>query len=154
VRKLPLETPIQLKICAVPAHENERQYEEGVRRQAAGDPRIQIDGPVPRSALPELLAASDALVVPSIWLETGPLVVLEARAAGLFVLGSRRGGIAELVDESDAGELVEAGNVDAWSAAIARLTVQHAKGGLPLPSRPVRTMQTAATEMASLYRSL
>jgi len=36
-------------------------------------------------------------VVPSTWLETGPLTVLEAFAAGLPVAGSDLGGIRELL---------------------------------------------------------
>jgi glycosyltransferase involved in cell wall biosynthesis len=100
------------------------------------------------------MAEGDVLMVPSISLETGPLTVLEAQAAGLFVLGSRRGGIAELVDETDAGELVEAGDVVAWTAAIARLAERKARGNLPRHTGPVRTMAMAAQEMAELYRSL
>jgi glycosyltransferase involved in cell wall biosynthesis len=121
---------------------------------AEGDERIRIQGPLPRDRVVEALVESDVLLAPSTALETGPLTVLEAQAAGLFVLGSRRGGIAELVEEADAGELVEAGDVEAWAAAISRLAERHGQTGLPAPSRPVRTMAAAAAEMAELYRSL
>ena len=100
------------------------------------------------------MARHDALVVPSLWLETGPLVVLEAQAAGLYVMGSRLGGIAELVGDGAGGELVEAGSVRAWTAAIARLAERRASGALPRRPREVRTMAAAAAEMAELYRSL
>ena len=40
----------------------------------------------------------DVLVVPSLWNDTAPLVVLEASAHGVPVLGSNRGGIPELVN--------------------------------------------------------
>lgn len=93
----------------------------------------------------------DALVVPSLWLETGPLVVLEAQAAGLFVLGSRFGGIAELVDESDAGELVEAGDVAAWAASIERGAAAARRLAAPISSH---TNDVVAEEMAALYQSL
>jgi glycosyltransferase involved in cell wall biosynthesis len=153
VQMLPPGVPVELRICGVPAADD-TDYEQRVRRMAAGDPRIRIDGPLTRSRVVEALVESDVLLAPSNWLETGPLAVLEAQAAGLFVLGSRRGGIAELVDETDAGELVEAGDVDAWVAAIGRLVERHAQTGLPSPSRPVRTMADATAEMAELYRSL
>jgi glycosyltransferase involved in cell wall biosynthesis len=110
--------------------------------------------PVAHCDLAATLQNYDVLVVPSLWMETGPLVVLEAQAAGLFVLGARRGGIAELVDEADGGELVPAGNVSAWAEAIERLASRHCRGMLSRPSRPVRTMSSVATEMADLYRSL
>lgn len=44
----------------------------------------------------EILDLSDLLVVPSIWEENSPLVVREALAAGLRVVASDRGGIAEI----------------------------------------------------------
>lgn len=153
VRALPSNTSVELRICAVPAIDGDVTYERQVRQLAGTDPRIRFDGPLPRKKLSEALATADLLVVPSIWLETGPLVVLEARAAGLFVLGSRRGGIAELVEDDD-GELVEAGDVGAWSAAIARLATRHAEGNFPSPKRGVRTMAEAAREMAAVYASL
>jgi glycosyltransferase involved in cell wall biosynthesis len=153
VRSLPSEIALNLTIRAIPAL-GHRIYEEAVRALAKGDPRISIEPPVARNDLAVTLASCDALVVPSIWMETGPLVILEAQAAGLFVLGSRLGGIAELVDEGEAGELVEPGNVAAWARAIERLASRHRHGALPRPSRPVRTMLTAGQEMAALYRSL
>jgi glycosyltransferase involved in cell wall biosynthesis len=154
VRSLPSEVALNLTIRAVPAPLEHRAYEESVRALARGDPRISIEPPVARTDLAVTLASYDALVVPSIWMETGPLVILEAQAAGLFVLGSRLGGIAELIDEGDAGELVQLGNVVSWAKAIERLASRHRHRALPRPSRPVRTMLTAAEEMAALYRSL
>jgi glycosyltransferase involved in cell wall biosynthesis len=154
VRSLPSEIALNLTIRAVPPPLEHSAYEGAVRALARGDSRISFEPPVARTDLAMTLASYDALVVPSIWMETGPLVILEAQAAGLFVLGSRLGGIAELVDEGDAGELVQMGNVAAWAKAIERVASRHRHGDLPRPSRPVRTMSTAAEEMAALYRSL
>lgn len=155
LRLLPQDAPVRLTICAVPAPTGEDAYERDVRALAAADARIFIRDPVARKDLAATLAEHDALVVPSIWLETGPLTALEAQAAGLFVLGSRRGGIAELVNETDgAGALVEAGDVTAWAHAIARLAALHVQGRLKPPRRPVRMMAAAAAEMTQLYGAL
>ena len=154
VRALPATVDVVLAICAIPKSPGERTYETMVRELAAGERRVVILPPVPRAELIPLLEKHDVLIVPSIGLETGPLVVLEAQAAGMFVLGSRLGGIAELVDERDAGALVEAGDVAAWSSAIERLWRRHRAGGLPRPKRSVRTMDAVAADMAEVYRSL
>jgi glycosyltransferase involved in cell wall biosynthesis len=154
IRSLPSEMAVRLAICGVPAPPSERAYETRVRALVGIDSRISIEAPVSRGDLALVMSDYDALVVPSLWLETGPLVVLEAQAAGLFVLGSRLGGIAELVDEGDAGQLVEAGNVAAWAAAIEELASRRRQGALPRSSRNVRTMTMVASEMADLYRSL
>ncbi len=54
----------------------------------------------------DTLASYDATVVPSQWLETGPLIVLESFAAGTPVIGSNLGGVAELVSHDRDGWLV------------------------------------------------
>jgi glycosyltransferase involved in cell wall biosynthesis len=155
IRSLPADFMVSLTVFA---HHGgtpvEQAYEAGVRALAGSDARIEFKAPVDRDEVASVMLRHDAIVVPSVWLETGPLVVLEAMAAGLFVLGSRRGGVAELVGESDAGDLVEATDVDAWARAIARLAGRHSQAKQPVQSRRVRTMATVAAEMADLYRSL
>lgn len=151
LQRLPVEAAVSLKIHAVPAPDGDTIYEKLVRGLANGDPRISIKPPVERDRLAATLAEHDVLVVPSLWMETGPLVVLEAQAAGLFVLGSRLGGVAELVVEGDAGALVPPGDVAAWSSAIARLAACHPRRLESLPR--TRDMATVAQEMSELYRS-
>ncbi len=63
----------------------------------------------------------DVLAVPSQWLETGPLVVMEAFAAGVPVLGSNLGGIGELVTSGVDGLLVEPASIVAWRTALEAL---------------------------------
>ncbi|MEX1025186.1 MAG: glycosyltransferase [Planctomycetota bacterium] len=69
---------------------------------------------------PEVLAASTALVVPSLWDENAPLAVLEARSAGVPVLASRVRGIAEVVAEGVTGFLFEPGDVAALAGLMGR----------------------------------
>ena len=156
VRALPESVQVSLTIHAPSSSSHEQEgYERRLRELAGDDERIRFAGPVAREALAEALNRHDALVVPSVWLETGPLVVLEAQAAGLYVLGSGLGGIAELVTENGGGELIEAGNTIAWAEAIQRLARDHAElRGAARRRRPVRTMGHAAADMADLYASL
>ena len=60
--------------------------------------------------LQELMRKSRALVIPSECLENSPNIVLEAYAQGKPVIGSRIGGIPELIDEDKTGLLFQAGN--------------------------------------------
>jgi glycosyltransferase involved in cell wall biosynthesis len=151
---LPADLRVHLTVRTLRGGPEHQVYEAGVRALAGNDPRVSFDGPVSRESVAAVMSAHDAIVVPSVLLETGPLVVLEAQAASIFVLGSRLGGIAELVDENDGGELVEAGDVAAWAEAIVSLVRKHAEGRLPAPTRAVRTISAAAADMAALYRSL
>jgi glycosyltransferase involved in cell wall biosynthesis len=63
------------------------------------------------AALKKTIAGAAAVVVPSEWYENCPMSVLEAMAYGKPVIGSRMGGIPELVEDGVTGLLFEAGNV-------------------------------------------
>ena len=66
-----------------------------------------------------LLSAVDLLVVPSLWHDTAPRVVLEAFAHGVPVVGSTRGGIPELVVEGT-GWLFDPDDPGALAAVLHR----------------------------------
>ncbi len=154
VRALPREVELELVIHALGDGAEERDYAAAMRRLAAGDPRIAFEPPIERPQLAATLARASALVVPSIWMEMAPLVVLEAKAAGLPVIGSRIGGIAEFVREPEDGALVPAGDVGALTQAITAMV--SSRTALPCVSRTgkVRTMRDVADDMAAIYNAL
>jgi glycosyltransferase involved in cell wall biosynthesis len=76
-----------------------------VRAAAAADPRITWVGQVPASEVPEQLAASRAVLVPSVWDEPFGRVVAEAFALGRPVITTGRGALGEITGE-DAGWVV------------------------------------------------
>jgi glycosyltransferase involved in cell wall biosynthesis len=154
VRALPRDVRLKLIVHGVTYDASERDYAAATRRLAAGDARIAFEPPISRLDLAAALARADALAVPSLWLETGPLVVLEAKAAGLPVIGSRLGGIAELVREPEDGILVPPGDVTAWTAAIKTIATNRPKRAPVSEPRNVRTMREVARDMAALYNSL
>ena len=61
------------------------------------------------------------LVVPSVWLENAPFIIREAFAAGLPVVASNLGGMAELVDDGRSGLLFAPGDASDLRRALARL---------------------------------
>ena len=151
---IPRNVSLELVIYGLGGGEEERNYEALIRKLAAQDSRISIAPPIPRERLSETLQEADALAVPSVWLETGPLVVLEAKALGLPVIGSRLGGIAELVDGPEDGILVTPNSVDAWTKAILDFSRNYHARARQRNPKPIRTMSDATEDMATLYRSL
>lgn len=148
-------TAVELVIHATHADPHGAANREKVLAIARSDSRIQIKPPLARSEIMDAIAGFDLLAVPSQWLETGPLVVLESFAVGTPVIGSDLGGIAELVTHGRDGWLVPARDVKAWANAIANLaenpgTIARLRQGI----QPVKTRQAVATEMLQLYQSL
>jgi glycosyltransferase involved in cell wall biosynthesis len=89
-----------------------------LRDAAASDPRIRILGFVDGAAKADALAWADHLVLPSLWYENAPTVILEAAAHGLTVIGSRIGGIPEFVRDGETGLLFPPGDAAALAAAM------------------------------------
>ena len=62
--------------------------------------------------LAERISGMRFTVIPSTWYENCPMSILEAFAYGKPVVGSRIGGIPELIEEGQTGSLFEAGNAE------------------------------------------
>jgi glycosyltransferase involved in cell wall biosynthesis len=73
-----------------------------------------------RDDIPEVLAALDVFVHASLR-EGFCLALLEAMAAGLPVVAARRGGVIEVLGDSDAGRPVDPEDVEAIAAAMLEL---------------------------------
>jgi glycosyltransferase involved in cell wall biosynthesis len=100
----------------------------GVRDRLARLPsNVKYLGAKTKQQIAELLSGARALVMPSIWYENQPMVILEAFAAGVPVIGSCIGGIPELVVNRQRGLLVEAGSAHDLAQAIVQLQKEPAK---------------------------
>jgi glycosyltransferase involved in cell wall biosynthesis len=147
--------PVKLDVYGVVQERNSKMYRAKLAKRAAGDSRIAFLPALPQEDIVARLAEYDALAVPSQVVETGPLVVYDAFAAGIPVVGARRGGIAELVEHEVNGLLVEAASPNAWGAALHRLAddtglLERFRAGVKRP----RTMAAVAVEMRELYGSV
>lgn len=71
---------------------------------------IAFKNPIPRTELPEFLSQYDVLLLPSIWEEPLALIMQEALANGLVVVGTMTGGTKEIILDGDNGMLFPAGD--------------------------------------------
>jgi len=152
IRKIPASVRVECFIYGLQQSPENSSYAKTVLKKAQGDTRIHFEKALTRFEIPAVLGRIDLLAVPSQWLETGPLVVLEAQAAGVPVLGSDLGGIAELVQQGVNGWLVPPTDVQAWADAIIALAKDRKK--IIRLKMPVRSMSQAAHEMLKVYQSL
>ncbi|MBL8841529.1 MAG: glycosyltransferase family 4 protein [Planctomycetes bacterium] len=94
----------------VPFHQD-RTYGERLHAQAAGwEEQITFHGAYRPEQTPRLLAGLDALVVPSIWYETYCMVIREGFLAGVPVVASNFGAMAESIDDGTTGLLFGMGD--------------------------------------------
>lgn len=128
-------------------------YAEALQGQAASDARSRFHGPYAEGEQQRLLGGLDVLVVPSLWWENSPLVVLEALAAGVPVVASATGGVPELVSDGISGLLVPPGDPARLQDALWAVISGRALAG-SLPPLPIRTAAEEADAAAALYASL
>jgi glycosyltransferase involved in cell wall biosynthesis len=154
LRRMP-ELPVELHLYGISQGASGNAYLRRLQMLANHDRRIRFLPAVDREQVIPLLRTYHLLAVPSRWLETGPLVVLEAFAAGRPVMGANLGGIAELVSHDVDGLLLEPDSVIAWSTAFGRLNDEpelypRLRAGVGEP----RHISRIAGEMAAVYRRL
>jgi len=105
MRRLPPSADVELVIAG------RGPLEDLAREAAARDGRIRFVGFVQGEQKDALLAQADYLLIPSLWYENAPVAVVEAAAYGLGLIGSRIGGIPELVEPGATGFLFNPGDV-------------------------------------------
>ena len=146
---------LQMDIFGICQGTRDEEYGRELKLAAARDSRITFHPPISASQVVPVLCTYDAVAIPSQWLETGPMVVLEAFAAGIPVIGSRLGGITEQVRQDVDGLLVEPASIVAWTETLRRVSdspnlLTRLRAGV----RPPRTMATAADEIDAVYAAV
>jgi len=106
---------------------------EGLRLVLVGDgpmrarlaenttPNVEVRGLATADEVMRRMLHARALVVPSEWYEGQPMVVLEALSAGLPVMGSDIGGLAEVLAEAPHCWRIPPSDTGAWTRALAEL---------------------------------
>jgi glycosyltransferase involved in cell wall biosynthesis len=90
-----------------------------VEAAAAGRQDVELAGPMEPADVARAVSGASLVVVPSLWPEAFPLVVLEAMAAGRALLVTDQGGLPRVVDDS-VGRVV-APDVDGLADGLASL---------------------------------
>ncbi len=130
----------------------EDPYGATLHRLARGDPRIRFMGAYDNRQLPQLLAAVDALVIPSRWHETFSIAAREALLAGVPVIASAVGAIPEVIRPGENGLLVPPGDVAALAQALEDWAagLRRPRWAGPDPAG-IRSIAAHAAEIEALY---
>jgi glycosyltransferase involved in cell wall biosynthesis len=105
-------------------------------RALAHHPHVRFAGPLDHRLVGTALRELDCLVMPSIWHETYGLVIQEAFGAGVPVVASRLGALADRVQDGVTGRLFTAGDADDLARVLGELIANP--GELALLAKNVR----------------
>jgi glycosyltransferase involved in cell wall biosynthesis len=126
---------------------------------AAAGPSVHRHGAYAAADVPRHLHGVDWVVVPSIWWENAPLVIIEALIHGRVVICSDIGGMAELVADGVSGLHFRAGDARSLAGAMRRAMDtaglwERLASGLSPAARAGMTIEAAADRHLALYREL
>ena len=152
IRRLPSEK-VRLRVYGSPGHFPE--YDTVVQNLAAGLDNVSFQGTFPNEQLPQVFAGLDVLVMPALWYENSPLVVLSSFSLKTPVIASNVGSLADLVEHGKNGLLFEMGNADDLASQLRRLIDESSLlNRLRAGISEVRTIDQNAEELLDIYSRL
>jgi glycosyltransferase involved in cell wall biosynthesis len=131
-------------------------YTDRLKRIIAGDERMSLAGSY-NGYEDEIRVLSnlDVVVVPSLWYENSPNVILEAFAQRVPVIASNLGGMAEMVSHEENGLLFEAGNPEDLAHQLQRLCLEPGlQPGLKAGIGPIKSVSEEIDELELVYQNL
>jgi glycosyltransferase involved in cell wall biosynthesis len=156
IASLPLELPIRFEFRGPVNSAAERRLVNHLKGIVGDDSRVNFAPPVEPAAVYQVVATYDVLCCPSVCVEGGPTVALEANAMGTPVIGTRIGGLAEIVTDNTNGRLVAPGDWRALADVLKQIALDPGSTidrwrRLVLPPR---TMDEVVGDYLRLYTAL
>ena len=130
-------------------------YAKKLKQRAYHNPAISFPGTFSPEQLGEVLGGIDVLVVPSMWYENAPLIISEAFAAGVPVIGSDVPGISVVVKDGVNGLLFPRGDEKDLTRCLEKFLYEpdlltKLRKNLP----PVKSIQENGHELEEIYYKL
>lgn len=128
-------------------------YTRQLQAMCQQDKRLSLAGLYQADEVSQVLQNIDVLVVPSLWYENSPNVIVEAFAHRTPVIVSDLGGMAELVTDGQDGLRFKVGDAAALAHQLRRLIEEPAllsqlKAGI----KPVKTVTQEIDELEAIYQ--
>jgi len=125
------------------------------RKLMVGDKRLELSGVCHPNKLSKVFRELDLIVVPSLWYENSPNVILEAFAHQTPVIASNLGGMAELVRDGENGLLFTPGDPGSLAHQLQRLLDEpQLLPALRAGIRPVKRVTQEIDELEAIYQQV
>ncbi len=132
-------------------HQHNPDYVSELKRLAA-DVGAELAGALARSEVPPALCKIDLLVVPSVWYENSPLVIVEGIATRTPMLVSDIGGMAELVRSGHSGFHFKVGDVEDLARRLGELIDDRGVlAKLYDEAEPIKSVGRDAEQIEEIY---
>ena len=147
------DLPIRVEFRGPQRSASEQAVVARLRAALDGDQRVTIGDAIAPEQVYGYLSCVDVLCSPSLTLEGGPTVALEAMAVGVPVIATRLGAMAELLTDGVNTAFVAPGDWRALADVLTRIatdpdgTIGRWREALP----PIRTMSDVTRDYLSLY---
>lgn len=153
LRRLPQDLPVEVALYGNPA--DDPSYGATIIAAAAGLPAARMAGVFSSDQIFGVLAGHDLLVLPSLWRENSPLILLQAMAVGLPVFASRVSGITSSLREGLDGRLFTPGSEIELAGLIAEACANpNGLAALGNRSTPVRRNEDLVDDLEQCYAEL
>lgn len=148
IKKFNNEVPIKLDIFT---HKWEGEYCRDLSKLINKDKKFEVFLNHKREHILNSLTQYDLVVIPSTWLETGPLVALEALSKGIPIAGTNQGGIKEILEKIDNCFLVKP-KITSWFNLFTELILRE-RDENEIKNLPFQTFNKVAEEIVDkLYK--
>lgn len=144
LKELPLECLIYGPL------EGSNDYGVRLKRLAGSDPRIRFMGAFAPDETGRILSGARVLALPAQWYENDPLVVKAALYAGVPVLASNIGSLAEMIRPGQNGLLLPPNDIDAWADGLKEVLGSERMSHLS--GEKIKGMDEHAAEIFAIYR--
>jgi glycosyltransferase involved in cell wall biosynthesis len=150
-----LNGPVERELVIYGSDAGEGNYGLQLRQQIEELENVAWNQPVDRRAVWDVLSNLDVVVVPSRWVENSPNIILEAQAVGVAVVGTRLGGVAELIRHEENGLLFDVDSSSDLAVQLQRLLDEpDLLPRLRQTQFPFQNFPAEIDRIESLYESL
>jgi len=145
----------ELRIHGYPPNKFHSEYVDLLKKKSKEKRNIKMMGKYDPEDISRILHELDILVVPSIWYENSPLTIHEAFIAGVPVITSNIGGMAELVKHKHNGLLFRVGDFrDLYRKIMMFIENPGLISELSAKSPSIKSIEENAQELEKIYQDL
>lgn len=133
----------------------EKKYYEKLKKMVNNNKKVEFYGEYKYEELPDIFNEIDIVVVPSLWWENSPLILLGALAHNVPAIVSNLDGMTEIIKDSENGFSFEVGNVESLANVLRKISedptiLNEMKNKIRHPPR----IEEEAFEYEKIYSSL